>query len=126
MYRAVTEDFELECHEGRTIHFTKVDWIALFPRLLHHDPEVFTEPLRFNPRRFCPADEEPGHPPTFTKAGRPLRDPVVVFGHGRGRCPGDAYTASVLDKLLSTWTSTFDARLENLSISIRASTAHAH
>lgn len=111
MYRAVREDFDLRLHDARIVHFAEGDWVALFPRLLHHDPEVFADPLRFDPWRFCPEDGEPHRPPTFAKGGIPLTDPVVVFGQGRGRCPGDAYTVSVLDRLLTRWTSTFEARL---------------
>lgn len=113
IYRQATRDFDLELSNGRTVRFTGGDWIALFPRFLHHDPEVFHRPLCFDARRFCPQEEDPRETPIFCKNGRALRHPIVVFGLGRGRCPGDAYTPAVLDRLLLVWTSVFDGRLES-------------
>lgn len=111
IYRAVTADVDLELSDGRTIRLSGGDWVALFPRFLHHDPDVFHAPQRFDPRRFCPPADHPDAQPTFSKRGTPLRHPTVVFGLGRGRCPGDAYSLAVLDRVAATWTWAFDSRL---------------
>lgn len=110
MYREITEDFDLELSDGRWVHFTAGDWIALFPRFLHHDAEAFREPLRFDAPRFCPVADGSGDPATFYKCGKALRHSTVVFGLGRGRCPGDTLTHAVLDRLVVSWTASFDAR----------------
>ena len=107
MYREVTEDFELPFADGRRVRFTAGDWVALFPRFLHHDPEVFRNALGFDATRFCPVG---GKAPAFSKGGERLRQPTVVFGLGRGRCPGDGYALSVLASTLRCWTSALDAR----------------
>lgn len=114
MYREVTENFDLELSDGRRIRLTGGDWIALFPRILHHDPEVFHNAMRFDARRFCPVDDDSNKPPTFQKGGAPLRHATMIFGLGRGRCPGDAYSQSVLDRLIIAWTSAFDASLAEM------------
>lgn len=111
IYREVVEDFDTASSDGRVVRFTQGDWVGLFPRFLHHDPEVFDDPLRFHPRRFCPSPSGSDRPPTFCKDGMVLRHPTVVFGLGRGRCPGDAFTLEALARLLSAWTSSFDTRL---------------
>jgi cytochrome P450 len=115
MYREIAEDFDLELSDGRSIHFTGGDWIALFPRFLHHDSEVYQEPLHFDPRRFCP-EKGSDEPPTFYKAGEPIKHSTVVFGLGRGRCPGDTYAIAVLERLLAAWTASFDARLSKAEL----------
>lgn len=108
MYRAVVKDFNLTLSDGRTIRFAAGDWVALFPRALHHDPEVFEDAMRFDPRRFRGPENKQ---PQFYKAGAPLQHPTMIFGIGRGRCPGDAYSLAVLDRLLVAWTSALDAAL---------------
>ena len=105
MYRQVVEDFELQLSDGRRVGFAAGDWLGLFPRLLHRDPEVFEQPLQFDARRFCSVD---GMKPVFTKGGRRLRHPTLSFGLGRGRCPGDVYTISVLVVSLQRWTVALD------------------
>ena len=55
-------------------------------RQLLHDPDVYVDPLTFNPERFL--------------GERPERDPrEIVFGFGRRICPGDF--ALLLPKM--TW-----------------------
>jgi cytochrome P450 len=110
MYREISEDFELTLSDGRTMAFQRGDWLALFPRFLHHDPAVFHDARRFEPRRFCPASAHTDAPPSFYKDGKPLKHATVVFGLGRGRCPGDVYSAAVLDQLLKRWLVAFDAQ----------------
>ncbi len=111
MYRAIVADFDLELSDDRKIRFTQGDWIALFPRMLHHDPDVFQEPHHFDARRFCPGEGDVTGGRTFHKNGEPLRHSTVVFGFGKGRCPGDAYSQAVLERILVAWTSAFDAQL---------------
>ncbi len=103
MYREISEDFDLTVNDERAVHFTGGDWIALFPRFLHHDPEVFKDCREFQPARFQ-------GDPTFHKDGSPLKHSTVVFGLGRGRCPGDKYSAAVLDCILAGWCRAFDAQ----------------
>ncbi|KAF5019368.1 hypothetical protein F66182_8618 [Fusarium sp. NRRL 66182] len=43
-----------------------------------HDPEVYQEPMRFNPERFLPADGRQSQPDPYR----------YVFGFGRRICPG--------------------------------------
>ena len=108
MYRQVVEDFELPLSNGDAVTFTSGDWLALFPRFLHHDPSVFHRVMDFDARRFYPVQ---GKKPTFIKDGKPLRHATVVFGLGRGRCPGDSYALSVLTLSLRVWLDAFDGTL---------------
>ena len=105
MYRQVVETFDLPLQGGRSARLHAGSWVALFPRLLHHDPEVFDEPQAFDPDRFLSGEG-------FAKGGAELRHPLMIFGVGRGRCPGDGYAREVLARALDHWTSTFHATLE--------------
>ena len=73
MIRKVTADVEFEGWRLR-----EGDMVAMYPPALHHDPEVFHDPLTFVHDRFVGA--------TFSKGGRelPMR-PVLAFGT---LCPG--------------------------------------
>ena len=96
MYRAVRESFDLTLRDGERVRLEAGSWVALFPRFAHLDGEAFQAPESFVPTRFVDADE-PGR----------LRGPgasMLVFGMGKGRCPGDRYATEVLERTLLTWT----------------------
>ncbi len=109
MYRQISSDFILAAQGRPSVQLRAGDWVALFPRFLHHDPDVFKQPRTFHGERFCPSE---GKKPTFEYDGTPLRNPTVVFGFGEGRCPGDAYAQNVLNISLQTWCRAFDAHLK--------------
>ncbi|MFJ8534084.1 cytochrome P450 [Streptomyces sp. NPDC093591] len=54
--------------------------VLFSPYALHRDPEVFTEPERFDPDRWL--DE---------RVGRRQREAFMPFGAGARRCIGDAF-----------------------------------
>lgn len=110
MYRQVTKDFALTLSTGAQVRLSAGDWVALFPRFLHHDPTVFRDALSFDARRFCPVN---GAKARFVKDGKPLKHPTVVFGLGRGRCPGDTFALSVLAVALKGWVQALEARSES-------------
>jgi cytochrome P450 len=110
MYRQVTKDFALTLSTGAQVRLSAGDWVALFPRFLHHDPTVFRDALSFNARRFCPVN---GAKARFVKDGKPLQHATVVFGLGRGRCPGDTFALSVLAVALKGWVQALEARSES-------------
>jgi cytochrome P450 len=116
MYREVIKSFDLAKPDGRLVRFTKGDWVAIFPRLLHHDPAVFEMPAEFQARRFCPVQAAAGNEKQFEKSGQPLRHSTVVFGLGRGRCPGDGFSRAALDIVLHELISGFDTNLSGCTL----------
>lgn len=42
--RLVKEDFVLKLEENQEVSLRKDDWIAIFPPILHMDPEVYEDP----------------------------------------------------------------------------------
>ncbi len=63
---------------GFTVHKDEIVFIA--PRLLHRDPRLFEDPLRFDPDRFLPARE--AQIPRFA---------YMPFGGGRRICIGNQF-----------------------------------
>jgi cytochrome P450 len=101
MYRAVVEDFDVTFSSGQTYRLAAGSWVALFPQLHHRDGTSFLEPLRFAPDRFLPATLEQPH-----RGARPSA--LVVFGMGKGRCPGDTYAQTALALTLQSWLTHFE------------------
>lgn len=71
----------LTLDDGRAWAVREGDLVCLFPWLMHHDAEIFSEPERFRGDRFLPGA-------TFTKGGRRLATPLMPFGGGVSLCPG--------------------------------------
>ncbi|KAI0280074.1 cytochrome P450 [Russula brevipes] len=64
----------------------------------HHDPEVYKNPMTFNPDRLIAQPGKPAEPDPFDFA----------FGYGRRACPGAQLAQSILFILASTVLSVFD------------------
>lgn len=45
MVRVASDDFILTLDSGQTAAIRKGDYIALYPRLIHLDPDIFPDPL---------------------------------------------------------------------------------
>ena len=89
MYRAVRESFDVTLRDGERVRLEAGSWVALFPRFAHLDGEAFQAPETFVPARFVDADE----PSRLRRPGASM----LVFGMGKGRCPGDRYATEVLE-----------------------------
>lgn len=103
IYRAVVEDLPLTLHDGSSVTLPANGWVALFPRFNHHNPATFRNPLSFRPDRFIVSAEEKaaGH--------NPVQD-LMIFGTGRGRCPGDGYANAAMLLILKVWLGQFENR----------------
>src|SRR5581483_4402119 len=60
--------------------FPKGTWIVLSPTVAHRMPEVFADPLRFDPDRYAPPREEDKRDFAY-----------ISFGGGRHKCLGNAF-----------------------------------
>ncbi|KAI0291850.1 cytochrome P450 [Russula brevipes] len=72
----------------------------IMPNIWHflHDPEVYKNPMTFNPDRLIAQPGKPAEPDPFD----------VAFGYGRRACPGAALAQSILFIFASTVLSVFD------------------
>ncbi|GIJ26733.1 cytochrome P450 [Micromonospora qiuiae] len=96
--RAVTRDTELAGYpvaRGTTVLFS--------PYQRHHDPEIFPDPLRFDPDRWC--DPSPA-----------ARAALLPFGAGNRKCIGDEMALTELVMTVAAVMSRFRLRPERDSV----------
>ncbi len=82
-------DFTIDAQQG----------VLLSPYVLHHDPENWPNPERFDPDRFAPEQVKTRHPYAF-----------LPFGGGPRLCIGNQFALMELQALLATLLHRFDIR----------------
>ncbi|XP_076829058.1 cytochrome P450 7A1 isoform X2 [Brachyhypopomus gauderio] len=98
MIRVASDDFVLTLDSGQTAFIRKGDYIALYPQLIHLDPEIYPNPMEFKYDRFL---DEAGQSRTqFFKGGRPLKHYFMPFGSGSSRCPGRYFAVNEIKQFL--------------------------
>ncbi|KAM9501142.1 cytochrome P450 7A1 isoform 1-T1 [Clarias gariepinus] len=98
MIRVASDDFILTLDSGQEAAIRKGDYIALYPRLIHLDPDIYPNPLEFKYDRFL--DEEGQRQSQFFKNGRQLKHYLVPFGSGASKCPGRFFAMNELKQFL--------------------------
>ncbi|XP_056276784.1 cytochrome P450 7A1 isoform X2 [Pseudoliparis swirei] len=83
--RVAKEDFLLHLDNQEAYRIRKDDVIALYPPMLHYDPEIYEDPDEFKFDRFLEGGQEK---PMFFRGGRRLRYFNMPFGSGVTKCPG--------------------------------------
>ncbi|WP_433192136.1 cytochrome P450 [Nocardia sp. CA-107356] len=83
--REVTEDTDLGGH--RLLAGTTVAYSAY---LIHHRPDLYPDPERFDPDRWDPARPQPP------------RNALIPFGHGARKCIGDVFALTLSTLTLAT------------------------
>jgi sterol 14-demethylase len=71
-------------------HFPVGSWLLISPTVSHQIPEVFAEPLRFDPQRYAPGREEDKRDYAF-----------IAFGGGRHKCMGNAFALLQVKAILA-------------------------
>mmetsp|Transcript_18345 Transcript_18345/g.25239 ORF Transcript_18345/g.25239 Transcript_18345/m.25239 type:complete len:515 (-) Transcript_18345:520-2064(-) len=87
--------------------------VMAFVATMHHDPDVFTDPLKYQYDRFAPKMGSDGKmiPATFTKNGKQVTEPVRAFGGGSHLCPGRKFISCEAQAFIALLLSRFDLRL---------------
>lgn len=121
--RIVGEDTELGGHTLRA-----GTTIAYSPYLIHHRPDLYSDPERFDPDRWHP------------DRAQPSRAAVIPFGAGAHKCIGDVFAVTEATLALATITSRWQlhtlpghdiriarsAILNPCGLRMRATTRHPH
>ncbi|KAG3274079.1 cytochrome P450 7B1 [Ictidomys tridecemlineatus] len=105
--RFVQEDFTLSSENGNYC-LRKGDLIALFPPVLHGDPEIFEAPEEFRFDRFI---EDGKKKTTFFKGGKKLKFFIMPFGFGTSKCPGRYLAVIEIKLLLFVFVTYFDLEI---------------
>ncbi|XP_050564662.1 cytochrome P450 7B1 isoform X2 [Cygnus atratus] len=106
--RISQEDFVLKLEGDQEVSLRKGDWIALYPQILHMDPEVYEDPKEYKFDRYI---ENGKKKTTFFKAGRKLKYFLMPFGSGISMCPGRFLAMNEMKMFLFLLLAHFDVEL---------------
>ncbi|XP_054841859.1 cytochrome P450 7A1 [Eublepharis macularius] len=111
--RVAKEDFCLQLSTG-SYNVRKDDIIALYPQLLHFDPEIYSDPLTFKYDRYL---NENGEENTiFYRNGRKLKYYYMPFGTGLAKCPGRIFAVHEIKQFLTLLLSYFEVELADKNV----------
>ncbi|XP_051577204.1 cytochrome P450 7A1-like [Myxocyprinus asiaticus] len=99
MIRVANDDFTLTLDSGQTGAIRKGDYIALYPQLIHMDPDIYPNPTEFKYDRFL--DEAGQRKSHFFKNGRRVKHFLVPFGSGASECPGRFFAVNEIKQFLA-------------------------
>uniref|UniRef100_A0A8C9ARN9 Cholesterol 7-alpha-monooxygenase n=1 Tax=Prolemur simus TaxID=1328070 RepID=A0A8C9ARN9_PROSS len=106
--RTAKEDFTLHLEDG-SYNIRKDDIIALYPQLMHLDPEIYPDPLTFKYDRYL--DENGKTKTTFYSNGLKLKYYYMPFGSGATICPGRLFAVYEIKQFLILMLSYFELEL---------------
>ncbi|XP_059837875.1 cytochrome P450 7B1 isoform X1 [Hypanus sabinus] len=106
--RFVKEDVNINFKEEKEIKLRKGDLTAIYPQILHMDPEVFEDPEVYKYDRFI---ENGMKKTTFYKGGKKLRNYLMPFGSGASKCPGRYFAVSEIKMFISLILTAFDLEI---------------
>ncbi|XP_039202509.1 cytochrome P450 7A1 [Crotalus tigris] len=95
--RVAKKDFILQLGSD-SYNIRKDDIIAVYPQLLHLDPEIYPDPLTFKFDRYL---GENGEEKTFYRNGHKLKYYYMPFGTGLAKCPGRLFAINEIKQFLS-------------------------
>ncbi|KAH0617685.1 hypothetical protein JD844_016175 [Phrynosoma platyrhinos] len=111
--RVAKEDFILQLSSS-SYNIRKDDIVALYPQLLHFDPEIYSDPLTFRYDRYLKEDGE--EKTTFYRNGRRLKYYYMPFGTGLAKCPGRLFAVHEIKQFLIVLLSYFEVELTDKNV----------
>ncbi|XP_061152214.1 cytochrome P450 7A1 [Syngnathus typhle] len=114
--RVAKEDFLLHLDNQEAYHIRKDDVIALYPPMLHYDPEIYEDPYEYKFDRFL--DEVGQEKTTFYRNGRKLRYFYMPFGSGVTKCPGRFFAIYEIKQFLTLVLAYFEMELLDPAIKV--------
>ncbi|XP_008829053.1 cholesterol 7-alpha-monooxygenase [Nannospalax galili] len=95
--RTAKEDFTLHLEDG-SYNIRKDDIIALYPQLMHLDPQIYPDPLTFKYDRYLDGNRKAKT--TFYSNGIKLKYYYMPFGSGATICPGRLFAVQEIKQFL--------------------------
>ncbi|KPP76216.1 cholesterol 7-alpha-monooxygenase-like [Scleropages formosus] len=114
--RVAKEDFLLHLDNKESYRIRKDDVIALYPPMLHFDPEIYEDPLMYKYDRFL--DENGQEKTCFYREGRKLHYYYLPFGSGVTKCPGRFFAVHEIKQFLALLLSYFDMELLEPNVTV--------
>nr|XP_032826124.1 cytochrome P450 7A1-like [Petromyzon marinus] len=108
-FRIAKEDFDLVMDSGEAYHIRKGDGIAVYPPLIHFDPNIYEQPEEFIFNRFL---DENGHEKTsFSLGERKIKNYWLPFGSGVAQCPGRYFAVNEVKQFMIVMLTYYDLQL---------------
>nr|XP_019965498.1 PREDICTED: cholesterol 7-alpha-monooxygenase-like [Paralichthys olivaceus] len=107
--RVAMDDFSLRLNDERSVAVRKGDIVALYPQMIHMDPEIYEEPETYRFDRFMQDGKEKTN---FYKDGQKLKYYLMPFGSGTSKCPGRYFALYEIKQFLCLVLLHFDLQLE--------------
>lgn len=101
MIRKCVKDTKFTTDSGQTFNVRAGDKVAIYPPVIHHDPEIYENPSEFRYNRFIDAD--------FYKNGKKIKHPLVGFG---SLCPGQKLAIFQIKWFIVNFVNSFKLELE--------------
>lgn len=114
--RIAKEDFLLHLDNQEAYRIRKDDVIAMYPPMLHFDPEIYEDPYEFKYDRFL--EDNGQEKTTFCRRGRKLRYFYMPFGSGVTKCPGRFFAIYEIKQFLTLMLLYFDMELLDPAIKV--------
>ncbi|KAJ8277660.1 hypothetical protein GJAV_G00078220 [Gymnothorax javanicus] len=111
MIRVANDDVSLTLDSGITAGIRKGDYIAMYPQMIHMDPEIYENPTEFRFDRFL--DERGQQRKDFYKNGRKLNKFLLPFGSGSSECPGRFFAMNEIKQFLTLVLCHYEMELED-------------
>ncbi|MBN3304773.1 CP7A1 monooxygenase, partial [Amia calva] len=112
MIRVARENFTLNLDSGKNAAIRKGDRIAMFPQMVHMDPEIYEDPMEFKFNRFL--DDNGKKKTCFYKNGRKLKTFLMPFGSGVSECPGRFFAVNEIKQFLALVICYYDMELQDV------------
>ncbi|XP_005111570.1 prostacyclin synthase [Aplysia californica] len=115
MVRKCLEDTAFTTSSGQTYNIRKGDKVAIYPPVLHHDPEIYESPYEFKYDRFIGAE--------FFKNGQKIKHPLIAFG---SRCPGQKLSMLQIKWFIINFVNSFKFELEEGEKTVPNTSMYGH
>ncbi|XP_029447200.1 cholesterol 7-alpha-monooxygenase [Rhinatrema bivittatum] len=112
--RVAKENFTLHLDNNEAYVIRKDDIIALYPQLIHLNPDIYTDPLTFKYDRYL--DTNGKEKTTFYHNGRKLKYYYMPFGSGITMCPGRLFAVHEIKQFLTLMLSYFEMELVDKNV----------
>ncbi|XP_065132273.1 cytochrome P450 7A1 [Paramisgurnus dabryanus] len=114
--RVAKADFLLQLDNKESYRIRKDDVIAMYPPMLHFDPEIYDDPMTYKYDRYL--DENGQEKTSFYRNGRKLRYFYMPFGSGVTKCPGRFFAVHEIKQFLSLILSYFEMELLDSDVKV--------
>ncbi|XP_053571037.1 cytochrome P450 7A1 [Bombina bombina] len=107
--RVAKENFSLQLNNEKSYKIRKDDIVALYPQMVHLNPDIYENPLDFKYDRYL--DENKKEKTNFYLQGRKLKYYYMPFGSGKTKCPGRHFAVHEIKQFLTLLICYFDLEL---------------